>query len=347
VADANRIMGPDPTGLLNGFFSRHDRVSSLRQRTISTTLLVVDCCLLVVHLAAGAIWHWKFNFGPLGGTIFVVMCCFAGFFVGLSSSLVRIVWGWAGSMWGYEVDEPEALTRSRKVVYYPGIFLNIVAIAVLVEQSGGLLQSPYSAVLLAVLLAAQQLGRFITNTIIFACFGILVGLTMFLFERILGTRTVSPPPEKLVFVLLVASYVVAAIFTYIDKRPNYRAAKKMYPIPTHIVVSRYSDGKWRYATQYNRFPLDPVLDVEASTLDEVKLEFERHWSRVGGLADGSTFSYEWSRGQQAAEATCRLTVKPRDQIPPAPPPVVPAPAPESTILQPPFPPPSALPTLRK
>jgi hypothetical protein len=51
--------------------------------------------------------------------------------------------------------------RIRKYPYYGGVSLNLVAVAILVEMSAGLIRSPFTPVMYAIVLGGQQLGRYI------------------------------------------------------------------------------------------------------------------------------------------------------------------------------------------
>jgi hypothetical protein len=280
------------------FDKRHDRVSSRRQRNLSNVVIIVNISLYVVYEAAVRAWGWSFQFGSEGRLLFMtiwiasLLCLVPA--SGIPAAVSRLLQestplpGESGNR------ENPAVSRARKFFYYPGIYLNIAAVAVLVELSGGLIESQYSAVLFGMVLAGQQLGRFRTNSRILICIGAFLVLALFLHERLSGVRTVPHPPAELEFFILVSSFLIPALFAHIEKRPNYRA-KGDFPPPQYVEIYR-DEGydAWRYALYDRHSPLDPAIDLSSGkNVEEARSLIEEKLKSIASLLGLKSSVLEW------------------------------------------------------
>jgi hypothetical protein len=155
-----------------------------------------------------------------------------------------------------------ALSRYRKFVYYPGVYLNFVAIAIFVEDSGGLVKSPFSAVLFALILGAQQLSRFKTNSRNYIAIGVATVAVLSAVEGVFGTRSVPSPPAQLYFWTLASALLLTALCTHSDKGTNYKARGR-FPDPTLVELYVDDAGTWRLALHCADARLDTPLEAPA------------------------------------------------------------------------------------
>jgi hypothetical protein len=289
------------------FIAHHDSMSSVRQRAISNIILIANVGLALLFAAATNIWGWRFAFGPTGIIVFSVTWTISLLCLILCSSLFAAL---SSAVEGLST-RPEAkrgqenpyLSGARKFFYYPGVFANIIAVAVVVEQSGGLIHSPFTAVLFAMVLAGQQLGRYRTNSSLFIVGGVVLTLLLLAYEGLEGIRVAQEPPRQLLFFILAASFLVAALFTHIEKRPNYRATGK-FPPPTRVEIYSDNNGTWRYALYCDRSPLDPVLEYEnpVHTVQEAKDLLKDKLTSIAAHAGLKEPIIEWVPSRSEKEA---------------------------------------------
>lgn len=282
------------------FEERHDELSSWRQQSIATVVFIVNLFLYVLFQVAKNSWNWHFSLGPDAKVLFYSTWFVATLFIAIASHIFNVLVDIPRSIRGNPpprpVKEPPEITRLRKYPYYVAVLLYIFSIAVLVEQSGGLVRSPFTPVLFAMVLAAQQLGRFRTNSIIFLVMGILISLLLAAYERFAGLRSVPNPPDQLVFAILAAGFIAAALFTHVDKSPNFRA-RTVSPKPTHGALMREgSQPTWRMGLFVDRHGLDCILPYCSSGATEVtaKAAFERYVATDLAPALGTDTVVEWS-----------------------------------------------------
>ena len=101
-----------------------------------------------------------------------------------------------------------ALARaSAEYFFYPGGYLAFIAAAILVETSGGLVQSPITPVLFALVLSAEQFGRFTLNSWIAIGAGVLAAAVLVGYETQIGVA--HGFPGRATITIMALSFVVA------------------------------------------------------------------------------------------------------------------------------------------
>jgi hypothetical protein len=154
------------------------------------------------------------------------------------------------------------------------------------------------------LLAGQQLGRFRTNSAIFIFGGISLTLLLLSYEAIEGVREIEDPPDELVFFVLAMSFLTAALFTHIDKKPNYRA-KGPFPQPTLVEIYTDDTNVWRYALYSEDSPLDPTIE-SADSMEKAQASVKEMLVDITGIEESML---EWVTPSSRREALCFITKK--------------------------------------
>jgi hypothetical protein len=295
------------TWALSRFHRHHDELSVQRQRTVADLTLLANIILIALSSIAIKMWHWHLTIGPLALVAGTVVWGISIALLIAASSLPRATASFTRNLGSAPTppDSPDRLAGARKFLFYPGTFLNFVAVCILVEESGGLVRSPFTPVLFAMALAAQQLGRFRTNSKIFISFGILATAALFLFERSNGLRSVAPPPDRLAFALLAAAFLVTAVYTHSDKTKNYRASGG-FPPPTHVELYWDHQGVWRYVLHCKNGRLDPLLEdvSDFDKLEEAKAAVKRRIDPI--VAPGTLV---WSDSSSREEVMAYISTK--------------------------------------
>lgn len=260
----------------------------LRQRVIANILICTNIFLGVLLIAAVQAWEWDFSFSGSGLSAFSTPWAVSVLLLLASSGFVPSLVAWARDLEFTPHDtmlrQESFIDTARKYIFYPAVYLNLAAIAVLVEQSGGLISSPFSAVFFALVLAGQQLGRFRTNSVILICAGTGASLALLAYEGVFGVRAVEAPPRQLSFFILAAAFLAASIITHLDKRPNYRA-EEGWPAPSLVEVYVDGDGVWWLALYGSRAKLDYALsqDDEMLSVDGAKARAQAYLQERAGI----------------------------------------------------------------
>lgn len=247
------------------FGTHHDFTSSVRQRAIADLACVVILTMVGLYFLAIGPWGWELTIP--GGAGIAVLCLWCLGFAGmvLSGSLPGVVLralrqlGDGPAIEG--ADEPDWLTRVRKYLYYPAAYATFLATAIGIEVSGGLVNSPFTAVFFAGILGAQQLSRYRLSSMVFILFGVLSTGLMALYEAAFGVPEQPPAPSDFGFFALAASFLLAAICTHVAKPTNYRARGR-FPQPTHAELYKIpSEGSWRFSLHHSGTRLDTTLNL--------------------------------------------------------------------------------------
>ncbi|HKO20124.1 MAG TPA: hypothetical protein VJU82_14680 [Acidobacteriaceae bacterium] len=189
----------------------------------------------------------------------------------------------------------------RMIFYYLGVASNIVSFAILVEQTGGMLASPYTAPMVALILTGQQLSRFKTQSTCLISAGCIVAATMWLYESTIGLAPSPPAPRALGFTLLAISLVAAGAITNAEKDHNY-LIEGMQRLPTHANIYRAADGTWHYVLYSSRYRLDPVVGNpssetgtagQADTLRFLRTKIEAEVSSMYQAANWGAPKFVW------------------------------------------------------
>ena len=228
----------------------------------------------------------------------------------LSSSLMRISFdGIAQRPSKVRKEDPPPLARNRKYFFYAGVYLNFVALCVLVEQSGGLVASPFSAVLLGMILGSQQLSRFRTNSRNYILAAFIAVAALVVYEYIFGLREVEHAPERLAFAILCGSFLVPALCAHADKPPNYRA---LGGFPPAALVEIYSDGHgvWRYCFHAERTRLDSPVEfpetASRDSLEDAKTTVHARWRSSLPILDRDRQKLIWEDDSSGTESLGRI-----------------------------------------
>jgi hypothetical protein len=261
------------------FDRHHDRLSVTRQRTIANLACYVNVGNVALYLLAISEWDWRVSAPPavVGVVVFLLTCSFLGMLAASSfpNAVARHV-GDLGERPAYEAaEEWPWLAKARKYLFYPAAYLNFITVAIWIEVSGGLVHSPYTSVLFAMVLGAQQLSRFTLNSGLFIGFGVVATGLLALYETFFGVRDAPEAPAQLDFYILALSFLVTALCTHAAKGKNYRAAGT-YPKPSYVELYLAPDGHWRFSLLYKGTRLDPRLEgsSEHETISEAKKRAE-------------------------------------------------------------------------
>jgi hypothetical protein len=292
--------------MLERFGRHHDYVSSRRQRRIADLALLMNAGIAVLYL--WAVNHWNWHLDVSAGAEIATLGFWAAALIGMlaASSVPGAIPGFFNDIAETDgrVIEPHWLRNARKYVFYPAAYANFVAAAIWIEVSGGLVDSPFTPVLLAMILTAQQLSRFKLNSFLFLTFGAAATGALAVYESKAGILDVPPPPVMLTFWILVISFLVTALCAHALKQRNYRASKT-YPSPSDIEVYRDSAGSWRYAMYCRRTPLDPVLSESITTADDARVAT---LELVRGLCGNAQATVEWDTNRPTEEPAGRVVI---------------------------------------
>jgi len=294
------------------FERHHDERSIQRQRSIANLTVIADLIVAIFYVVAIYAWNW--NISSSGNLPDVALGIFGVGFVLLlgASSLFRgalsFFQGLGTAPPGQDVAaEPVALMRSRKYLFYGGVIFNIVGLCILIEATGGIIRSPYTAVLYVMILCAQQLGRFRTNSLFFIVVGVTVTALLFLAEALFGISRIPHPPSILAYLILASAFLITALFTHSDKARNFRATGGI-PDPTHIEVYRDGRAGWRYVLYRDRTRIDSVLHPQIFSDDIAEVQ-TRATEVVGRILHGEPdIEVVWSRGNLGEEMMGEIRV---------------------------------------
>lgn len=256
---------------LEKFAKHHDELSKTRQYHIAGFLLWTNAAF-----AIGYYWsqtHTKWHVVWRSETV-------VGFFLAvyLVSLLALVVASpvphklrlpeafrmFAGQ--GQPPEDSEAWLRThRRYFYYSGVYLNYTALAILVEQTGGVLKSPFTSVLFVLILGGQQLGRYSTNSKQFFVLGVVLPGVLLVGERYIWTLGSEPsPPGGLIIGLLYAAFIAAALLNHATKTPNFAAVER-WPKPEWVKLQAIEqDGKWMwfYSLYQGGRRLDSIVSTD-------------------------------------------------------------------------------------
>jgi hypothetical protein len=303
VQNVRAVLSP----FISRFNRHHDELSVQRQRTLATLQLLVNLLVVVLYEVAITAWDWRFTLTPPEKTVAWTVWALSLLCLGFSSSLYATVTGLIRSLSSRPQhpisSEPAALSMYRKYVYYPGVYLNVVAIAIFVEASGGIVHSPFSAVLFALVLAAQQLSRFKTNSLLFISFGVVTTIVLSGVESLFGVHRVATPPAALYFWTLAGAFLLTALCTHSDKGENYRA-RGAFPAPSLVELYVDDEGTWRFALHCAGARLDPVVETptESASLPEAQHIVEGHVARMLAATEDGEASIRWRVSRDRREA---------------------------------------------
>jgi hypothetical protein len=240
---------------------RHDGIAHQRQKRLAQLLclfnvvLAVGCGAIMVH------YHW--DPAPTQAEVIVLIC------------LVALSWLFlfvAAGVIGWLVDLPTALgpgppkpspavddaflSKHRMSFYYAGVILNLLAIAMITEITGGLAESPFTALLIAFVLTAEQLSRFKLQAKVMLCIGAAIVGVMIGLEGV-ASDPPSLAPHLLYIAVAVAALLGGGLLTAREKPRNHYVDK--LDDPSRVLVYCDAYGNWRFAIYDNSHRQDPIL----------------------------------------------------------------------------------------
>lgn len=248
---------------------RHDQIAFYRQRYLASFMLMIDAYILILSAAIGYAARWR-PFTPdrfiltVALVAVTVLCLLlaAGTFGGVRDM-------WAGGMTPgpvvWEHRDTDFFATRRMIFFYAGVNLNIITLSVLIEQTGGIITSPYSAVFFAFVLTGQQLSRFKTQSSFLISVGVILTLAMWIYETSFGILKSPSAPKPLVFLLVVSTFIACGLMTNYEKNHNYYVEGNQN-LPTHAHVYRDAEGVWHFEIYCQRHRIDPIVGGDVSSL---------------------------------------------------------------------------------
>jgi hypothetical protein len=230
---------------------------------LARVLLLADAALAAVSVGVAVFTKWDPNithgewlaFG-LVAAVSVILVASAGSVVSGFSEIANSLSTGTGHR--QRKPEPTFVLRARPWLFYPGVIANYVALAVLVELTGGFGKSPFITVFVALVLTAQQLARFRTQAAWTIGVGIVLTAGMLAYEQKFGAHDAGHIPERLDTLFVVLSLLIGGGITLLDKGQNYMERKYKHA-PTCAHVYRDGAGLWHYALYRDNHRRDPVL----------------------------------------------------------------------------------------
>ena len=257
---------------------RHDHIAFLRQGYLAAFMLMLDGFLIVLSLIVAYADKWR-PFTPdrllLSGTLalasWLCLLLAAGTLGGL-----RDMWG-GGIGRGPATQghrDTDFFAKRRMVFFYAGVNLNLLTLAVLVEQTGGITTSPYITVFFSLILTGQQLSRFKTQSSLLISAGVALTAAMWAYESASGLLKSPAPPSTLTFLVVVTIFIGCGLITNYEKDHNYRVERseqnERKNLPTKAHVYRDAKGFWHYAIYCEHHRLDPVIHHNATEATEAE-----------------------------------------------------------------------------
>ena len=288
---------------------RHDQIAFRRQQYLAAFLLMIDAYVAVISVVVGYIakWHPLTQDELLLTTILALasMVCFllaAGAVGG-----IRDMWNEGiGIAPGLRHRDTDFFAKRRMIFFYTGVNLNMIALALLVGQTGGITASPYIAVFFAFILTGQQLSRFKTQSSFLIGVGIVLTAAVFVCESTVGLPKTSRAPDELTFLLLASTLIACGLITSYEKGQNYLVEGKQN-LPTHAHVYRDATGMWHYAVYCRRHRLDPVVGHDSEetgtegSLESVRKKVEAIVKSMYQAAEWGKPSFEWPAAEQGTD----------------------------------------------
>jgi hypothetical protein len=243
---------------------RHDAVALDRQKSLAPLLILsnlgVGGFLVGVMLLSG--WDPELSTGELiacvvVGAVSALALLVAAGFVEWLPQLFPSLYGDSVRSGRKSSASARFVARNRMVFYYVGVWSNFFAIALVTEFTGGLLGSPFVALLIAFVLTGQQLSRFRKQSGALLATGLLVALAMLKLESHVATPS-PPAPDELEAASILLALAAGGLLSYFEKSHNYLIEKHVRP-PSHVRIYADGLGIWRFAFYRDIHRQDPVL----------------------------------------------------------------------------------------
>jgi hypothetical protein len=135
--------------------------------------------------------------------------------------------------------------------------VDLLALGVMIEVSGGLAESPFVPLLIAFVLTGQQLSRFKTQSGLLYLSGLVIFGLMIIVEP-LSSRPPEPPPHELTIAMAFLALATGGLLNYFEKPHNYLLAKRLKP-PSRARIYQDGSGVWRVSLLHSIHRQDPVI----------------------------------------------------------------------------------------
>jgi len=262
------------------FLGRHDELAMARQARIALLLIVINIFIIVLTVGTAADRPWAESLEPtavrrlIGATLIVMgmlaACCD---WSGVARAILSIV-----------SPAPAASLRFRRLewlrpfVFYPAVYLNVAVIGYLVHTTGGLASSPYTSLVYAFLLTAQQFSRYRRAAGYYLLAGVIVTLALYTAIRLNPVVLVQAAPIELVTTITVVSFAFAGVMTQLSKPGNPRSVRHS-ACPSSGAVYLDPEGRWRTALFSDKHVIDLVATTakgsRAEKIKEARQDLER------------------------------------------------------------------------
>jgi hypothetical protein len=297
--------------------TRHDNIAFIRQRYLAIFLLILLAIVIVLSVATAYAFKWH----PLTPGRLAIVIPLSAVTV-LSLLLAAGAVGGCRDMWENAINKtPAARThrdsdffaRKRMVFFYIGVNLSLVLFVVVIEQTGGVISSPYTAPFVALVLTGQQLSRFKTQASFLISAGIALTIIMGIYESSVGVLNTPPPPRLLAYLLIAISLVASGLIANVEKDHNYLIEGKQQ-LPTHARVYKDAHDIWHYVIYCQRHQLDPIVGSDTTkegtrnSENEVCTKVEADVRSMYQAAGWGQPSFNWSPREQGNSFTVTFPV---------------------------------------
>lgn len=280
------------------FRRRHDGIAHQRQRRLAQLLWIFN---LVLVVGCGMILlrdHW--NPEPTGAEMITLVCLVASSWLclliaaGIVGWFVDLFRGFGSGPSGAKppIDD-KFLNKHRMSFYYVGVILNLLAIALVTEITGGLAESPFTALLIAFVLTAEQLSRFKSQAKVMFGIGVATVSLMIALERY-ASDPQTLAPHLLYMSVALAALIGGGLLTLSEKPRNHYVHR--LNDPSQVLVYRDADGSWRFAIYDESHRQDPIVHPgNGSDAMEFPIDLEE---RVIECALDMAASARWEKGKR-------------------------------------------------
>jgi len=297
--------------------TRHDNIAFIRQRYLAMFLLILLAIVIILSAAIAYAFKWH----PLTPDRLAIVIPLSAA-TALSLLLAAGVVGGCRDMWDNAVNKtPAARThrdndffaRKRMVFFYAGVNLSLVLFVVVIEQTGGVTSSPYTAPFVALVLTGQQLSRFKTQASFLISTGMVLTLIAGIYESTAGVLDTPSPPRILVYLLIAISLAAAGLIANVEKDHNYLIEGKQH-LPTHARVYKDAHDIWHYVIYCQQHQLDPIVGSDTTkegtrnSESEVCAKVEADVRSMYQAAGWGQPSFNWSPREQGNSFTVSFPV---------------------------------------
>lgn len=250
---------------------RHDQIAHERQKRLGGLLILANLTIGGISTAIIFATEWDPALTLVDWIIFGVLVVGAWLNLLVAAGAV----GWAyDSILGFFQDgvdstdrhpDDRLLERGRMIFYYVGVWLDLLALAVIIEVSGGLAESPFVPLLIAFVLTGQQLSRFKTQSGLLYISGLAIFGLMILLEP-LSTRPPEPAPHELTICVAFLALAIGGLLNYFEKPHNYMLEKHLRQ-PSRARIYQDGCGAWRVTLLHSIHRQDPVIFAASEAPD--------------------------------------------------------------------------------